>query len=216
LTLCWLRNNDLIYELLRLAGLLMVVTGGVGAAFQRHLGRILGFAVITEIGFTLLAAGLREELGLVFVMVLPRALGLGIWSLALASLWNQNQDLSYANVHGIARKMPVVAGAMVVAQFSIAGFPLLAGFPVKWILWTVSCPLVGGFDLCWGVLANRFGITHLAVLTGQMSSRENTENWQYLILLIIGVTALFLVGFFPQWFLPTLLQGLNAFTHLAP
>jgi hypothetical protein len=43
-----------------------------------------------------------------------------------------------------------------------------------------------------------------------------TESWQFLVLLGIGLTALFLVGLFPQWFLPPLLNGLNAFERLTP
>lgn len=217
----WLRNNDRVYELLRLAGLLMVITGGIGAAFQRHVGRILGFAVIAEIGFTLLAAGLREGLGLVFVMVLPRALAFGVWSLALSSLWNQNQDLYYANLQGIARKMPILAAGIVIAQFSLAGFPLLAGFPTKLILWDqlavqsgweASVSLLGSI----GLFAS--GLRTLAVLvTGPEDLPwKITETWQYLVLLTIGLAALILVGMFPQWFLPPLLNGLNAFTHLTP
>ena len=217
----WLRNNDQVYELLRLAGLLMVITGGIGAAFQRNLGRVLGFAVIAEIGFSLLAAGLRAGLGLVFVMVLPRTLAFGVWSLALASLWNRNQDLNYANIQGIARKMPVIAGAIAVAQFSLAGFPLLAGFPVRLMLWDqlavqagweASVSLLGSI----GLFAS--GLRTLAVLVTGPGDQpwKITETWQYLVFLFIGITALLLVGLFPQWFLPSLLNGLNAFPLLVP
>lgn len=217
----WLRNDPKVYDLLRLAGLLMVMTGGVGAAFQRHLGRILGFAVIAEIGFALLAAGLPEGLPLVFVMLLPRALAFGVWSLALASLWNQKQDMHYANLQGIARRMPVLAVAMVLAQFSVAGFPLLAGFPVRLVLWDqlaaqsgwqASLSLLGSI----GLIAS--GLRTLAVfVTGpEEHPWKITESWQFLVLLGIGLTALFLVGLFPQWFLPPLLNGLNAFERLTP
>ena len=39
-------------------GLIMVVSGGLLAAFQRHLGRIMGYAVIVETGFSILTISL--------------------------------------------------------------------------------------------------------------------------------------------------------------
>jgi formate hydrogenlyase subunit 3/multisubunit Na+/H+ antiporter MnhD subunit len=217
----WLRNNDQVYELLRLAGVLMVLTGGIGAAFQRHLGRILGFAVILEIGFTLLAAGLKENVWLAFGMLLPRVLAFGVWALALASLWIQGHEMYYGKLQGIGRKMPVLTAAIVFAQFSIAGFPLLAGFPIKIALWDLlavqsgweaTLTLLGSI----GLIAS--GLRSLTVfVTGpEEHPWKVTESWQDLILLGIGLTAIFLVGLFPQLFLPPFFNGLNAFTHLIP
>jgi NADH-quinone oxidoreductase subunit N len=217
----WLRNNEQVYELLRLAGVLMVLTGGIGAVFQRHLGRILGFAVILETGFTLLAAGIQGGTWLTFVLLFPRALAFGVWSLALAYLWNQGQKLDYQNLQGAGRSLPVVAAAMVLAQFSVAGFPLLAGFPMKLVLWDQVAAQSGWqalFSLlgCIGLFAS--GLRSLAVfVTGPDDHPwKITESWQFLLLLGAGLAVLLLVGIFPQLFLPSLISGLNAFSHLAP
>ena len=43
-----------------------------------------------------------------------------------------------------------------------------------------------------------------------------TEPWHYLILLGIGLALLFMVGLFPQLFLPSWISGLSAFSHLTP
>ena len=217
----WLRSNEQVYELLRLAGVLMVLTGGIGAAFQRHLGRILGFAVILETGFTLLAVGIPGGAWLTFVLLFPRALAFGVWSLAMAYLWNQGQKMDYQNLQGIGRRMPVVAAAMVLAQFSLAGFPLLAGFPIKLVLWDQVAAQSGWqalFSLfgCIGLFAS--GLRSLAVfVTGPDDHPwKITESWQFLLLLGVGLAALLLVGLFPQLFLPALISGLTAFSHLAP
>jgi NADH-quinone oxidoreductase subunit N len=217
----WLRNLPVVFESIRLVGILMVISGGIGVVFQRHLGRILGFAVLVETGFTLLAMGLPEGLPVVFMMFLPRALSFGVWSLALAFLRNEGYELTFDSLSGGARKAPVAAAAIVLAQLSIAGFPLLAGFPLRWMVWDLLASLSQ-----WQAMVSVFGsiglfASALRTLTVLVTGAEEQnkgliEPWQILILLGIGIAGLFLVGLFPQWLLPSLADGLQAFRYLAP
>ncbi|HQN45352.1 MAG TPA: hypothetical protein PLA25_14540, partial [Anaerolineaceae bacterium] len=57
----WLRNSDLILTALRLVGVLMVVTGGIWAAFQEDLTRLFGYAIIVDLGAALLSISLHSE-----------------------------------------------------------------------------------------------------------------------------------------------------------
>ncbi|HSJ86016.1 MAG TPA: hypothetical protein VK909_02325, partial [Anaerolineales bacterium] len=49
----WLRASPQLTVALRLAGLAMLVTGGLFAAFQQHLARIMAYGMIAETGFSI-------------------------------------------------------------------------------------------------------------------------------------------------------------------
>src|SRR6266540_5153952 len=60
----WLRSSPQLIIALRYIGLLMVVSSGIFAAFQRHLARILAYGAIAETGFSILALSLDLKLGI--------------------------------------------------------------------------------------------------------------------------------------------------------
>ena len=224
----WMRSSQGVYALLRFTGSLMVVTGGLWAAFQRHLGRMMGYAVMVEIGLSLLVVGAGTDaegrlplLGIFFAMLLPRGLSLGVWALALATIQSHSGELNYRAVQGFARKLPIAAGSLLLAHFSLAGFPTLAGFPVRLALWeglAQEFPIVSLTALLGSVGLLIGGIRTLSVLV--MGSDEEgwrvSETWDQSLLLVITGIALVIVGLLPQWFLPVFTQMSATFVHLAP
>ncbi len=217
----WLGTEPLVADVLRFMGAWMVVTGGVLCAFQRNLARMLGFAVIFEIGLSLLALSLASSalgarLEIFFALLLPRGIGLGTWALALSILLSRLGSLSFSAVFGLGRQMPLAAAALLLAHFSIAGFPLLAGFPVQVALWealagqslpTALLSLLGAAGLLAG------GIRCMAVLFTGPEDRpwEITESAGQSALLVIGLLAIFALGLLPQWFLPPLANMAHMF-----
>jgi len=209
----WMRNSTQIFTVLRLTGVLMVVAGGGMAAFQTHLGRMLGYAVTVDIGLSLIAIGLHQginiastgfsaSLSIFFTLFLSRGVSLGVWALALSAIREKSRGMSFREVQGIGRVLPLAAAATVLAHFSIAGYPLLAGFPPRMALFTELARLSPGLTF-WslagsiGLLAG--GLRSLAVL---VMGKQN-EPWKInergilLILLGLGLAALFLAGLYP-------------------
>jgi formate hydrogenlyase subunit 3/multisubunit Na+/H+ antiporter MnhD subunit len=227
----WLRETQAVYRLMQLSGILMILFGGVWVAFQRHLGRILGYTVITEIGFSLLTISVPGGLPLYFAMLLPRALGLGVWALALAVMWNRTPDLRFSAVQGSAHQMPFITGALLTAHFCVAGLPLLAYFPLRLVLWSEMAAQTPW--LIFGTLVGSLGLfgsglRSLAVLVGEMehpadaSPADSLGRWRVtesgvtIFLLGMGIAVLLLIGIFPQWFLPPFFEVARVFEHLAP
>jgi formate hydrogenlyase subunit 3/multisubunit Na+/H+ antiporter MnhD subunit len=189
---------------------------------------MMGYGVMVEIGLSLLALGASngagDEINLLpvfFILFLPRGLALGVWALALVVIQTRTQDLRFRSVQGLARSLPIACMACVVAHFSLAGFPLLAGFPAHLALWenlAASFPyaalvaLLGNAGLLVG------GLRTLAVLVMGTGDEENRiiENGPQKLLLGLGTAALVVVGLLPQWFLPIMTRLATVFVQEGP
>jgi NADH-quinone oxidoreductase subunit N len=215
----WLREYPLLFPALQVSGVIMIATGGVWAAFQTNLKRLIGYGVIIEIGFSLLAISLASHVGLqLFSMFyLPRIINVAVMALSLTILQKYYGSLSFSQISGSFKKLPFASGAFLVALFSLAGFPLLAGFPahqvllenlthqnqtIIWILVGVFATMISGFRV-------------LSVMTGGDETHWRIgETRSEIFFLVGGILMIFLIGIFPNAFLPMMTKLVSGYTHL--
>ena len=129
----WLRNEPLLLQSIQIVGTIMVVFGGVFSAFQKRFSRLIGYAYIYEIGFSLISIGITTEVGwqtLIYSFI-PRSFSLMVFSLGVAVLINNYKTDQFEEVRGLFYKSPFISIATIIAWFSIAGLPLLGSFPIK-------------------------------------------------------------------------------------
>jgi len=216
----WLRASGQLGQILSWAGLLMVVTSGLWSAFQRHLVRQMAYAVTAEIGFSLLALSLPSPKAVesVFLLIIPRSLALLVWAMSLTRLKLHTESMRFNAVKGLARLYPITTAGIILAHFSIAGLPLLAGFPIRLALWEglAEQSLSVAFWFLIGILGLLTGgIRTLAVLVmaPEGTGWELRESWGPGILIGLGVIGLFVLGIFPQTFRPILANLPAMFEH---
>jgi NADH-quinone oxidoreductase subunit N len=217
-----------VYASLRPIGVMMILIAGAWAAFERHLGRILGFAAILQIGSALLAISLGDRTGqessaggLFFAQLLPQAIGLAVWAQALCAIRDDQSELTFDAVRGKASRLPLATISLVLANFSLAGLPLLASFPVDLAVWSGLAQRSSGIALL-ALIGNVFlfiaAVRTLAVLlnsSSQDSWQFSERSWQR-VLLVLGMIMLFVVGLMPQWFIPTLTNMGMIFSAASP
>ena len=230
----WLRSSLTTHSILVIVGITMIFIGGTITAFQRHLGRMMGYALIVDIGFSLIAisSGLvnNTSLGLFFGMLLPRGIALGIWSLALVMISSKVVDgngipstvpssLSFRRIQGIAHRLPIASICLLIAFFSIAGFPLLAGFSVRFAILdafqgrsilSLTLILLGMIGVFIGGMRT---ITVMILAKANIGWQRNETVWE-IVFLSLGSISLLILGLFPKWFIPVMFHVVESFDHI--
>lgn len=232
----WLRDRQITYELFLAVGSLVVLAGGLWAASQRRLSKVLAYAVVVGIGTNLQAIGLSggQSIQLFFVLLVARSLALWIWAVALSAFGQvSDQALTLDNFRTIARNHPLLTIALTAALFSIAGLPLLAGFPPAVELWTVlgqiSLPAaaaalmgslglgVAGLRIVWARLrpaeAVKSAESSAASPTSDEGDLHNPYAWLYFGL---SMGALLIFGLWPGIISGSLTGFLAIFPQLSP
>jgi len=219
----WIRESDGFFEVLRFIGLLTALSGGVWAAFQRHAGRIFGYAAVAEIGFSLVAISLPDRMAglqIVFFMIVPRALAYGTWAMSLSVLREAAEDLRYQSLQGLARRYPIATMGVFISILSLSGVPLLASFPVRQVLWQELAVQGLGLAAAMGLASLGLWIAALRSLAVLSMSAENIE-WAsqetpaQRVMIGLGLLALFAAGFFPQWAAPLLANLGSLFSQIS-
>ncbi len=161
----WLIEDVEINRLLIYAGVLMVSTGGVWAAFQKNIARMFGYAIIVENGFALIAIGLitQRSLGVFANLFLCNSIAFGLWTLGLKLIKDRTKSLNLVDVRGSIHQQYLAAIAIVVAQFSIGGLPLLAGFPLRVVLIEELSKVSGNY--AWFVIPGIAGVWSAGIYT---------------------------------------------------
>ncbi len=201
---------------LRLVGILMVVAGGTWAVMERHLGRVMAFAMLVQVGSWLLAFTIIDQsvlgvplTGLFYSMLIPQSLALVTWAISLDIYYQAESDdspenLQFISAQGLAHRYPLLASGLLVANFALAGLPLLANFPYLFVLSAeIAKSSLLFASLYWightGLLIA--GLRTLAAVTAgsQDSAWQVSESRHQVIWLLLFMLAIVLLGILPQW-----------------
>ncbi len=225
----WLRELPLSYISFRVIGTLMILVGGFWSCFQKHLGRIFGYAAILDIGYMLQALSLLGKdpifmagaadgtqsvfLTIFFFQIIPKGIGLAAWAQSLSLIRSRTGNLSYDGSRGIGRQMPIVVIGLLFANLTLIGFPLFAGFPARLALWTylanqspptLLLSLAGSLGLLIG------GLRSIGMLIEDTSQNKwrISESRPQIIYICLTCILILLLGLLPNLLLPAM-NGLS-------
>jgi len=172
----------------------------------------------------LLALSLIPQGGLIWLlMFIPaRALGFWLWGYTLGLIQTHTRSLDLHALQGFARRYPILSIGLLLAQFSTAGLPILATFPIKLTLLTaLRGPDVGFFTYSFIGNLGLFLFTLRLLSSLVTPERElgvrawafNERLHEYLPV-IAAILLLILMGLMPGNFLAVITDTLTAFPQL--
>lgn len=118
-----------------------MLVGNLVALAQRNIKRLMAYSSIGHVGFMLagiaaLSVGSTFAVsGLIFYIVAYSFTNLVVFA-ALISYFNMTGQEEIAGFAGLADRQPLLAMAIAVGLFSLAGLPIFAGFTAKFYLFT--------------------------------------------------------------------------------
>ena len=111
--------------------ILSMVLGAFAAIWQTNIKRLLAYSSIGHVGYALvgLAAGSADGVrGIVIYMAVYLVMTAGTFACVLAMRQNGRMVEGLSDLAGLSRNAPLLALALAVFMFSMAGIPPLAGF----------------------------------------------------------------------------------------
>ena len=114
----------------------MAVFGATFALFQNDMRRLLSYHIQSQVGYMVAGVGIGTALSQAgaFAHVFNHILYKGLLFMTAGVVVYRTGEENLKKLGGLARKMPITAGAFTVAALSIAGFPGFNGFVSKGII----------------------------------------------------------------------------------
>ena len=148
-------------QMLVVLSVLSMLIGNVAAIAQTNLKRMLAYSAIAQLGFMLLgltptvvasqtAAAANGYSSAMFYVITYVLTTLGTFGLIMFLARQGHESEEIADLAGLAKRSPWLAGVMTVFMFSLAGVPPMVGFYAKF---AVLQALVATHDTAYIVLA---------------------------------------------------------------
>ncbi len=222
----WLRNLPGLFENMKYFGLVMIAIAGIFGSFQKNFKRQSAYLYLNESGYTLLIIGLAPSGGLnnLAMILLPRVISFWFWAYCLSILETRYPEASHDlnNLNGFIRDEPLLSLAMILSQMSLLGFPMLALFPIKRLLW-FSLPI----STAWEWLLLGLGVAGmlafiLRLIMAMLTPRDPVKEFPTVQLdlphprltllgLLFGLLFISVLGFFPHIFLTRFIEIVSPF-----
>jgi len=221
----WLSQQASFTTILTIVGLIMMAVGGILAASQNRLGRMVGYATLVDNGalFVALGSGRIAGLSLTIVLLMARPLALALMTLGLDGLRRIGHGSDgLEDLKGAAWAVPWRTLAFVIGGVAMAGFPLSLGFYARWGLYRLLAQAnlfqaVLGLAGSAGVMMGLINAVRVLLAPSEMKGTRSAVTEDRVVLaLIVALMAVALgLGLFPQMASREALQMAEGFTFFS-
>ena len=118
-------------DLIKIAAILSIFIGALGAMMQSSLKRLMAYSTILNVGYVLIAISLHSDEGFrsaIIYMVIYVIGTIGFFACLVALFGRKSDIASFADLQGIFAERKTIAASIAIIMFSMIGLPPLAGF----------------------------------------------------------------------------------------
>lgn len=190
--------------LMYIISVLTMTIGNLFAIRQQNMKRFLAFSSIAQAGFILLGIIGANEIGMtsiiyfIFVYIFSNLAAFGVVSVIYYKTHKENMD----DYNGLYKTNPKLSLVMMLALFSLAGIPPVAGFFGKFFLFTAAAHAGYYWLVFIAVLNATISLYYYLLVVKAMFINKNDNPIEYFktdipgkIALIICVLGIFIIGF---------------------
>ena len=186
--------------------------GNMVAISQTNIKRMLAYSSIAQAGYIAIALAVMSQYvvtGALFHMFTHVVMKGGAFVI-VAALITAGLGENISDYRGLAKRAPLIAAAMMLCLFSLAGIPPLAGFTSKFILFSGAIYVNGEVDTTWlwliliAVLNSAMSLYYYARVVKAMyiETGESTEKLKihpvFMIAIALCVIGVIVMGVYPQ------------------
>ncbi len=190
-------------QIVMFLALASIVVGALGAIGQDNLKRLLAYSSINNVGFILLGLAVANAAGASAMMIylfIYVAMSLGSF-VALLMLRGEDGTLyeTFDDIKGLSSTQPVIAWALLLLMFSLAGIPPLLGFYGKFVIFqaTVEAGLVafGAIAIAASVIGAFYYIKFVKVMffdepVDRVTGKSTAAHWALLLITAVIISPL--------------------------
>ena len=197
--------SDILYAL----AILTMTIGNLFAIRQTNIKRFLAFSSVAQAGFILLGLLGTNELGMatvvyfILIYIFSNLAAFGV----VSSIENNSGKLNIEDYNGLYHTNPNMSLLMMLALFSLAGIPPLAGFFGKFFLFIAAAQNGYYWLIFIAVINATISLYYYLIVVKAMFINKNdnpiekiSNNWYMKISYIICFIGLIVIGFYSDIF----------------
>ncbi|MCL1971297.1 MAG: hypothetical protein FWF66_07595 [Candidatus Bathyarchaeota archaeon] len=211
--------------MLSIMAALTMIFGNIFALVQSNIKRLIAYICVADVGYNLIAITCVTALGITanLYFFLIGGLTTALAFMAVGIL-NHHGFKNLNDVAGIGKKLPLVCIALTIAGLSLAGVPPFGGFMAKYLVFTAAIEANYSWLAIIGILTSILQTAYIFrlvnIMFGKKAKNNNSVtfnmNKKIFIPILIMITAIFVLGLFPDLVLQIIQPVINQLPFLNP
>jgi NADH-quinone oxidoreductase subunit N len=193
---------------LAVIAVLTMTLGNIAALLQSNIKRMLAYSSIAHAGYILIALvamGAQGVSSALFYLLAYTLTNVGAFGAVIALSDGERERLEIRDLGGAARQYPLIAAMFAIFMLSLAGFPPLAGFTGKFLLFSAAVETGWGWLAVIGVLNSLVSVYFYLRPVVQMYMNDVVPGWDRLrvaplvvLALVIALVGVIALGVYPM------------------